>query len=218
MVHDNNGFFRDGLTKRIHTGNHHACGEGCCKHRGLQSIVSIHKASHIEPAISHGRQCDDARRLLPGIGNRGSKRPSGCITIRESDLAVVFLFLQGFKCTLTWGKCFRISEAFSRLSHPFPSKTSLFGSPLQRRNTEAFLGGVGSALHPAFERTRLFFALVLGDDLFGRGKCGWSAAPRLIMQTLGAMVFPFLAPGCHGVSIDLRGLGDCLDRGALATQ
>ena len=77
---------------------------------------------------------------------------------------------------------------------------------------------VGEALHHAFERTRLFFARVLGNDLFVRGQCGWSAAARLIMHTLGAMVFPFLEPGGHGVSIDLRGLGNVLDRGALATQ
>ena len=182
-------------TKRIHTGNHHACVDGCCTHRGMQVIVSIHTSSHIDPAISHGRQFDDARRLLPGIGNRRIKRTSGFIKIIKIDLALVFLVLPGFKCTLTLGKCFRSSETFSRLSHPFPSKTGLFGSPFQRRQPEAFLCVVGEALHHALERTRLFFDRVLGDDRFVRGKLGWSAAPRVIMQTLGAMVFPLLEPG-----------------------
>ena len=78
----------------------------------MQIIVSIQKSSHIDPAISHGRQFDDTRRLLPGIGHRGIKRKAGFIKIIESDLALVFLFLQGFQCPVTFGKCFRISETF----------------------------------------------------------------------------------------------------------
>ena len=77
---------------------------------------------------------------------------------------------------------------------------------------------MGYALHDAFERPRLFFDILLGDGLFVWGEFGWSAAPRLIMQTLSAMVFPLLEPGRNGISIDLIGLGDVLDCGALGTQ
>ena len=143
IVHDNNGLFCDRVTKRIKTGHHHASVDRLFKHVGMQIIVAIHKPSHIHPTIAHGRQLDDALRLLPGIGNRGIKRKARFIKIRESDLALVLLLLQGSKFTLTSGKGIRIAETLSRLSHPFPSKTRLFGQTFARRETEALLGCVG---------------------------------------------------------------------------
>jgi len=112
IVDDNDGLFRDRVTKRIKTGNHHTCVYGFFKHRGMQIIVSIHKPQHIDPTIAPGRQLDDALWLLPGIGNRGIQRKARCIKVIEIDLALVCLFLQGFKFTCTFGKCFRISETF----------------------------------------------------------------------------------------------------------
>ena len=78
----------------------------------MQIIVAIHQPQHIDPPIFHGRQLDDAFWLLPGIGNRGIKREARFIEVIESDLALVFLLLQGFKFTFAFGKCFRISETF----------------------------------------------------------------------------------------------------------
>src|SRR6267142_835279 len=43
IVDDNDGLLRDRLTKRIKTGNHHACVDGFFKHIRMQIIVSIHK-------------------------------------------------------------------------------------------------------------------------------------------------------------------------------
>src|SRR6266536_6653135 len=112
---------------------------------------------------------------------------------------------------LTSGKRLRIAETLSRLSHPFPSKTRLFGQTFERRETEALLGFVGEALHHPFERTRLFFDILLGEFLFVWGEFGWSATARVIMQTLGAMVFPFLDPCRHGDAMDLIGISNDLD-------
>ncbi len=132
MVHDNHRLLRDRVTKRIKTGNHHARVDRLCKHRGMQLIVAMHKPSHIDPTRAPGRQLDDALWLLPGIGNRGIKRKARCITIIEIDLPLVLLVLQGGQFTLTAGKGLRIPETLSRLSHPFPSKTCLFGQTFER--------------------------------------------------------------------------------------
>ena len=119
---------------------------------------------------------------------------------------------------LTSGKGIRIAETLSRLSHPFPSKTRLFGQTFARRETEALLGFVGETLHHRFERTGLFFDILLSEGLFVRGEFAGSATARVIMQTLGAMMFPFRDPGRHGDPMDLIGLGNGLDGRAGGTQ
>src|SRR6266851_8358137 len=161
---------------------------------------------------------DDALWLLPGVGNRGIKRKAGFIKIVESDLPLILLCLQGGQFTLTAGKGLRITETLERLSHPFPSKTCLFGQTFERRDTEALLGFVGEALHHRFERTGLFFDILLGEFLFVWGEFAWSATARLIMQTLDAMVFPFLDPCRHGDAMNLIGIGNGLDGCAGGTQ
>ena len=100
----------------------------------------------------------------------------------------------------------------------FPSKPCLFGQPFERRETEALLGFVGEALDHPFERTGLFFDIVLGECLFVGGECGWSATAWVIMQTLGALVFPFRDPGRHSDAMHLIGLGNGLDGCARGTQ
>ena len=60
--------------------------------------------------------------------------------------------------------------------------------------------------------------ILLSECLFVWGECAWSATARLIMQTLGAMLFPFLDPGRHGDTMDLIGLGNGLDGRAGGTQ
>jgi len=184
----------------------------------MQVVVSMHKPSHITSSISHGRQLDDTLRLLPGIGNRGIQRKAGFIKIIESELALILLLLQGGQCTLTAGKGLRIPETLSRLSHPFPSKTRLFGQTCERRETEALLGLVGETLSHRFERTGLFFDIVLSEYLFVWGEFAWSATARLIMQTLGAMLFPLRDPGRHGAPMNLIGRGNGLDGRAGGTQ
>ncbi len=195
MVHNDNGLLRERLTKGIKTGYHHAGVYGAFKHTWMQVVLAIHKPEHIDPPIFPGRKLDDALGLLPSIGNRGIKRQARFIKIIQSDLALIFLFLQRFKCTFGLGKGVRVSEAFERFSHPLPSKTGSFCSTFQRRNTEALLGFVGSSLSHLFERTGVFFDRVLSEFLFVWGECGWSATARVIMQTLGAMLFPFFDPG-----------------------
>jgi hypothetical protein len=113
LVDDHDGLLRDRVTKRLNTGHHHACVSGCFKHRGLPIIVAMHQPPHIDPPLLPGRQLDDALWLLPGIGHRGIKRKARFITVIAIQLALVCLGLQGCKCTLTFGKCFRISETFS---------------------------------------------------------------------------------------------------------
>ena len=60
--------------------------------------------------------------------------------------------------------------------------------------------------------------ILLGEFLFVWGEFAWSATARLIMQTLGAMMFPFLDPGRHGDAMDLIGIGNDLDGRAGGTQ
>src|SRR2546426_8388348 len=60
--------------------------------------------------------------------------------------------------------------------------------------------------------------LVLGEYLFVGSEFGWSATAWLIMQTLGAMVFPFRDPGRHSHAMHLIGLGNGLDGCACGTQ
>ena len=93
IVHDHNGLFGDRATKRITTGNHHAGVDRLFKPRGMQIILAIHQPPDIDPTIAPGRQFDDALGLLPGVGNRGSKRKAGFINIIEVNLSFVFLFL-----------------------------------------------------------------------------------------------------------------------------
>jgi hypothetical protein len=140
------------------------------------------------------------------------------VKLMPSDLALVLLLLQGGECTLTAGKGLRISETLERLSHPLPSKTHLFGQPFERRETEALLGFAGSTLHHPCERTGFFFDILLGECLFVWGEFAWSATARVIMQTLGAMMFPFLDPGRHGDAMDLIGMSNDLDGRAGGTQ
>jgi hypothetical protein len=161
----------------------------------MQLIGAIHKPSHIDPTIAYGRQLNDALGLLPGIRNGGLKRKAGFIKIIECELALVLLFLQGGKFTLTVGTCVWIAELLSRLSHPLPSKTCLFGQTFARRETEALLGCVGSTLSHPLERTGLFFDRLLRNRLFVWGECAGSATARLIRQTLDALLCPLLAPG-----------------------
>ena len=93
MVHDHHGLLGDRATKRIKTGNHHACVDRLFKHIGMQIILAIHKPQDIDATIAPGRQFDDALGLLPGVGNRGIKRKAGFIKIIEVNLSFVFLFL-----------------------------------------------------------------------------------------------------------------------------
>jgi len=184
----------------------------------MQIILAIHKPQDIDPTRAPGRQFDDALGLLPGIGNRGIQRQSSFIKIIETQLALVLEFLQGGTFPLTAGKGLRIAETLSRLAHPFPSKTCLCGQPFARRETEALLGCVGEALRHPFERTGLFLDILLGECLFVGGEFGGSATARLIMQTLGAMVFPLRDPGRHGDAMHLIGIGNGLDGCAGSTQ
>jgi len=206
------------VTKRITTGYHHASVDRLFKHRGMQIILAMHTPSDMYPSIFHGRQLYHGTRLLPGIRNRGIKGKPGFIKVRESDLALVLLGLQGGECTLTAGKGLRISETLSRLSHPFPSKTCLCGQSCARRETEALLGFAGETLHHPCERTGFFFAIWLGECLFVWGECAWSATARVIMHTLGAMMFPCRDPGRHRDAMDLRGMSNDLDGRAGGTQ
>jgi len=143
MVDDHHRLFRERVTKGIKTGDHHTSVYGAFKHQWMHVVLAMHKPEHIDPPIFPGRQLDDALGLLPSIGNRGIKRTARFIKIRESDLALILLSLQGGPFTLTAGKGLRITETLSRLSHPLPSKTCLFGQTFERRETEALLGCVG---------------------------------------------------------------------------
>ena len=218
IVHHDNGLLRDRVTKGIKTPYDHTSVDRLFKHRGMHIIVAIHQSSDIHPSISHRREFNDFTRFLPRIGEGRIQGKSRFIKVIEIDLALVFLCLQGFKCTVTFGQCFRISETFERLSYPFPSKACLVGQTFQRRNTEALLGCVGSSLHHLFERTGVFFDRVLREFLFVWGEFGWSATARVIMQTLGAMAFPCLDPGRHGDAMDLIGLCNGRDGRACGTQ
>ena len=218
LVYDHHRFFRERVTKGIKTGYHHTGVYGAFKHKWMQVVLAIHKPEHIDPPIFPGRQLDDALGLLPGIGNRGIKRKASFIKIVESDLPLILLCLQGGQFTLTAGKGLRITETLSRLAHPFPSKTCLFGQTFERRETEALLGFVGEALHHPFERTGLFFDILLSEGLFVRGEFAGSATARVIMQTLGAIIFPFLDPCRHGDAMNLVGIGNGLDGCAGGTQ
>jgi hypothetical protein len=59
---------------------------------------------------------------------------------------------------------------------------------------------------------------LLGKRLFVWGEFAGSATARLIMQTLDAMLFPFLNPGRHGDAMDLIGLSKGLDGRPCSTQ
>jgi hypothetical protein len=100
---------------------------------------------------------------LPSVGNRRIKRKSGLIKIIEIDLVLVFLFLQGCKFTLTLGKGCRLSETFSRLSHPLPSKTGFFGETFQGRDTDALGGFGGEALDNLLDNVRRRGKALLGS-------------------------------------------------------
>ena len=195
IVYDHHRLFRERLTKGIKTGDHHAGVYGACKHKWMQVVLAMHQPEHIDPPIFPGRQLDDALGLLPSRGNRGIKRKARCIKIIQRALALIFLLLQRCTCTFGLGKGVRVAEAFERFSHPLPSKTGSFCETFQRRKTEALLGCVGSSLSHLFERTGVFFDRVLRQLLFVWGELGWSATARVIMQTLGAMLFPFFDPG-----------------------
>ena len=195
MVHNDHGLLRERLTKGINTGDHHAGVSGACKQKWMQVVLAMHQPEHLDPPLFPGRQLDDALGLLPSRGNRGIKRTASFSKILQRALALIFLLLQRCQCTFGLGKGVRVSEAFERFSHPLPSKTGSFCETFQRRKTEALLGCVGSSLSHLFERTGVFFARVLRECLCVWGAVGWSATARVIMQTLGAMLFPFFDPG-----------------------
>ena len=217
LVDDHDGLWHDRVTQRLTTGNPHAWVYGFFQQRGRHIIVAMHTPQPSDPPLLPGRQLDDALWLLPGIGHRGITRKARCIKGIESKLAVVCLWLHGFKGTLPCGTCCRISESLYRLSHTFPSKACLVGQTFQRRNTAALLGWVGSALPPLVERTGGFFARVLRAFLVVWGELGGSAPARVIMHTLGARAFQWLDPGRHGDAMDLRGLCNGLDGHACGT-
>jgi hypothetical protein len=183
------------LTKGLTTGSHHAGVSGAFKQTWMQVVLAMHQPAPIDPPLLPGRQLDAARGLLPRRGHRGIKRQARCITILQSDLAWLFWFLPHGKGTFGLGQGVRVAEAFARFAHPLPSKTGSVCSTLQRRHTEALLGGVGSALSHLFERTGGFCASGLRAFLCGWGAWGWSATARVSMPTLGAMLCPCFAPG-----------------------
>jgi hypothetical protein len=82
-------------------------------------VLAMHQPEHIDPPLLPGRKLDDALGLLPGIGHRGITRKAGFIKILQSDLALLFLFLQRFQCTFGLGKGLRISERCERFSGKF---------------------------------------------------------------------------------------------------
>src|SRR5712664_610974 len=132
IVHDHNGLFGDGATKRIKTGYHHTGVYGAFKHKWMQVVLAIHKPEYIDPPIFPGRQFDDALALLPGIGNRRIKRKARFIKIIESDLPLILVGLQGGQFTLTAGKGLRITETLSRLSGKFHGPRKVDNSFLGR--------------------------------------------------------------------------------------
>jgi len=69
-----------------------------------------------------------------------------------------------------------------------------------------------------FEGTWFFFDILFSELFFSGIQCGWPAATRLIMQTLGTIFFPFLDPRSNGIPVNMIDLGNGFDRYALATQ
>ena len=126
LVHNSNGLLRERLTKGIKTGYHHAGVYGAFKQKWLQVVLASHNPEHIDPPRFPGRKLDAPLGLLPRIGHRGFKRKASFIKILQSDLALIFLVLQRFKCTFGLGKGARVSEVFERFPHPLPSKTGSF--------------------------------------------------------------------------------------------
>ena len=143
MVHNDNGLLRERLTKGIKTPYDHTSVDRWFKHISMHIIVAIHKSSYMNPSIFPRREFNDFTRFLPRIRDGRIQGKARFITIVQIDLAVGFLFLQRFQGTLPAVKGFRVSQRFSRLSHPLPSKTGSFGETFQRRNTEALLGFIG---------------------------------------------------------------------------
>jgi hypothetical protein len=155
---------------------------------------------------------------LPSVGNSGIKRKARFIKIIQIDVALVFVFLSGFQLLLALGKGIGIAQLLSRLPHPLPSKTRLFGSTFQRGDADGLLGLLGDVVHYHFERTRLVLERLPGEGLLGRRKWARSATARLIMQAFRSVLFPCADPSRHGDTMDLIGLGNVLDRLALSTQ
>jgi hypothetical protein len=156
--------------------------------------------------------------LLPSIGKSGSKRKASFIQIIQIEVALVCLLLEGFQLALATGKGVGIAPLFYRLSSPFPSKTRLFGSTFQGRDVEGLLGLLGKAIDHSFQGTRLVLEIWPGECLLGRRELARAAATRLIMQAFRSGLFPFVDPSRHGDAMDLRSLGNILDRLALRTQ
>jgi hypothetical protein len=206
------------LTQRIHTCDDNAGVYRWLKPRGRSSVVAIDKPSHLDASLLPRRPFDDALRLLPGVRHRRITRPSGFIKIIAIDLAVVFWFLPGCQGTLTRGKGCRLSETFSRLAHPLPSKTGFFGETFQGRDTDALGGFGGEARDNVLERTGLFLERRDGQRVFFRCQLWRSATARLIRYTGFTLLFPLRDPCGDGVSIHLRDLGNVIDDHPLDTQ
>ena len=68
------------------------------------------------------------------------------------------------------------------------------------------------------EGTWFFFNILFSELFFSSIQYGWSAATRLIMQTLVTLFFPFLDPCSNSISVHMIYLGNGFDRYAFAAQ
>ena len=218
MVHDHHRLFCDRVTKRLTTGQHHARVEGVVQPLRLPILVAMEHPSPLDPPLAPGGQLNDALRLWPGRGHRGSKRQAGVITRSARALPLRLVCRPGGQCTVTAGTGLRITETLARRSPPCPATTGRCGQPLARRETEALRGGVGAPRHHRLESTGRCCARVVRTGLVVWGAWAWSTTARWIRQTLGAMRCPWLDPGRHGDPMDLRGFGQGLEGRAGGTQ
>jgi len=147
----------------------------------------------------------------------GSSAKPEFIKVIEIDLPLVLCFCKAGQGHVDIGQRPPDRGDSSTTFLPVSIEDGLFGQTLSVRDTQALLGFCGPRRSTTpLRRTGLFFDILLGEFLFVWRKFAWSATARLIMQTLDAMVFPFLDPGRHSDAMDLIGLCNSLDGRAAA--
>jgi hypothetical protein len=104
------------------------------------------------------------------------------------------------------------------LSDPFPSKTGLFCQTFSRRDAATLCGFVAPTCPNLLQTTGLFCALGPRQVWCCQSERGWSATPRLLIETGHTMRCPLRDPGSHRGSSNLIDLRHGFDRHPLGAE
>lgn len=175
---------------------------------GQDILAFTLRGGHLHP-FSHG---------LPRIRDGGQQAKAGLIVVVEAALTGSRPRAQIRQFLLRRAESLLRAPGAQAAAHPFPDEARASQQPFERPASDALAGLPLDGAQLLVWCSRLLLRQLEGGLLFLLGQSRGATGPRVVIQPIGAALFPARQPGGDGVALHLKDVGELGNRVSLLAQ